>query len=158
MYGYAGGDPVNYSDPFGLCIDEDKAEEGDVCRWLVSELQKLEGEEFQRAAAAYDLVKVPVMLGLPGSNPDLRDDASGYGLGKAVKEAFCEGGGCGLRDVRVTLNMQQPVGDFLITAVHESYHLNLRGNLRNSQIRPFERAAWSQLPPYLQLFTSHYRR
>lgn len=29
LYGYAGGDPINFSDPFGLCPDSVKTEKGD---------------------------------------------------------------------------------------------------------------------------------
>jgi uncharacterized protein RhaS with RHS repeats len=28
LYGYAGGDPINYSDPFGLCPEEDRDADG----------------------------------------------------------------------------------------------------------------------------------
>ena len=155
LYGYADGDPINFSDPFGLCPE---GEEGATCEWLVAELRKLEGSEFQRAAAAYDLLSVPVVLGSPGENPDLRDDPSGYSLGKVVKEPYCSGGQCGLRDARVVLNSELPEGDFLITAVHETYHLNLRGNLPNKEIRPHELAALKSLPQRLKDLAPHYRQ
>lgn len=31
MYGFAGGDPVNFTDPFGLCPDEDGNDDGRPC-------------------------------------------------------------------------------------------------------------------------------
>jgi uncharacterized protein RhaS with RHS repeats len=39
LYGYANGDPINFSDPFGLCVEEDERDEADVCEWLVGELR-----------------------------------------------------------------------------------------------------------------------
>jgi hypothetical protein len=109
LYGFAGGDPVNFSDPFGLCRDNDQ-----VCRDLVDKLRGQDGAKFQTAADAYDATDKQVFmvpgdhkaLGGPGGpNRDGRETT--WTLGATTVGA-------------VYLNSEQSEGDLLITAVHEA--------------------------------------
>jgi hypothetical protein len=125
---------------------------------LSQTLRKLDGDEFQAAANVLDELEVPVYLGRPNEHPDL---TSSYGRvrGQVTKSPFATcapDGSCTRPDLRITLDMTQEVGDFLVNAVHETYHLNARGNLRNAQIRPYERAAVCSLPSNLQALASYY--
>jgi RHS repeat-associated protein len=52
LYGFAGGDPVNFSDPFGLCAEKDLN-----CKALVQMLRAQKGSEFRAAADRYDAMK-----------------------------------------------------------------------------------------------------
>ena len=67
LYGFAGGDPVNFSDPFGLCPDE--AKNGEVCldffiKSKRSGLWKGDGRDFDPNAAP-EQSRVQVVAG-PG--------------------------------------------------------------------------------------------
>jgi RHS repeat-associated protein len=48
LYGYANGDPINYSDPFGLCPDSTSTEAQEECE---EEAERDVGEEAERACA-----------------------------------------------------------------------------------------------------------
>jgi uncharacterized protein RhaS with RHS repeats len=112
LYAYAGNNPASFSDPFGLC------KKGDVdCRLVVNFLRKQSGSEFKAAADRYDATTtfdVHLVAGndqkLRSYNADNRDgDPSSWTHG------LVEGSD-------VYLNGNTGKGDFLIAAVHESYH------------------------------------
>jgi uncharacterized protein RhaS with RHS repeats len=54
LYGYANGDPVNFSDPFGLCAKDKDGNIDPGCQRVVDMLRAQEGSQFQRAADAYE--------------------------------------------------------------------------------------------------------
>ena len=102
LYGFAGGDPVNNSDPFGLCLEEDE-----VCLDLVEFLRSLEGDVFQRAATAFDEYR--------GGSVQLVDREV-IQPWRAYLGRVQENG-----DVWIANDLLR--GDYAITAVHESRHL-----------------------------------
>jgi RHS repeat-associated protein len=114
VYGFANGDPVSYSDPFGLCVDKDVN-----CQNLVRMLREQKGSEFHAAADRYDAQKTGrVFFYSRQQNTSNRDaynvdgDPGTYQLGNTRGT----GGDVFLRgDVSTS--------DFLLTAVHESGHL-----------------------------------
>ena len=57
LYGFAGGDPVNFSDPFGLCLEEDE-----VCSRLVTRLREIGGETLEQTADIFDAYQGHVVL------------------------------------------------------------------------------------------------
>jgi RHS repeat-associated protein len=114
LYGFGDGDPINFSDPFGLCVDKDIN-----CQNLVRMLRAQGGSEFRAAADRYDSQKTGrVFFYSRRLNTSRRDalnvdgDPSTYQLGNTRGK----GGDVYLRgDVSTA--------DFLVTAVHESVHL-----------------------------------
>jgi RHS repeat-associated protein len=111
LYGFAAGDPVSFSDPFGLCVDTDFN-----CENLVKMLRAQEGSEFQKAADVYESLKTGRVFFysrlLYTTQKDLYNndgDPTSYTLGNAPGDVFIRG------DVSKA--------DFLLTAVHESVHL-----------------------------------
>ena len=52
LYAYAGNNPVSFSDPFGLCEQDD-----DACHKLVEDLRAQRGKAFHVAADRYDAIK-----------------------------------------------------------------------------------------------------
>ncbi len=109
LYGFAGGDPINFSDPFGLC-----PENNPECDELVSSLRAQEGRQFQTAAAHYEATnrRVQWVSGdhekLGGSTGLNRDgDPLTWAAGATTVDA-------------VYLNSELAEGDRLITAAHEA--------------------------------------
>ncbi len=145
-YGFADGDPVNYSDPFGLaaCRDDD-----DTCAGLVLALRSMGGKEFQRAAETLDSYQGGYVKIVPANHPDLR---STYGqvLGRVIdgRTSHVEPVGT------VLLSQAQEAGDFLITTVHESYHLpptSWKHGIDSPDLfLHAEHRAFLQLPEYFQ--------
>jgi hypothetical protein len=64
VYGYANGDPVNFSDPFGLCVDDDE-----VCHEMVLFLREAGGATLNDAADRLDKYQGRIYLqeGIPYS-------------------------------------------------------------------------------------------
>ena len=119
LYGFAGGDPVNNADPFGLCLEDDE-----VCLELVKFLRGLEGDVFQRAANAFNEYR--------GGSVQLVDREVIHPW-RAYLGRVHENG-----DVWIANDLLK--GDYAITAVHESRHLptdvdggikHVRGDRRN---------------------------
>ena len=102
LYGFAGGDPVNNADPFGLCLEDDE-----VCSELVAFLRSLDKDIFERAADAFDTYK--------GGSVRLVDRKA-LDRNEAVLAEVRDDG-----DVWFANDLLR--GDYAITAVHESRHL-----------------------------------
>ena len=56
VYGFAGGDPINFADPFGLCPDSLSSKELEECE----KREKEEGEEARRTLAAYAVCEADI--------------------------------------------------------------------------------------------------
>lgn len=152
LYGYANGDPVNFSDPFGLCEDDDP-----ICRMFVDwmrSLSKKEGDVFDKTARIYDGLKNArvylvesdhIMLTHVGGDPYKRrlQAATGhvarYSNGK-TKAVYIAG-----------LSGDRPPGNIVKTAVHEAVHVEGSDSHKpDSEIRAREREACASLPSYQQ--------
>jgi hypothetical protein len=107
LYGFAGGDPVNFSDPFGLCKQKDQE-----CHILVAMLRSQRGSAFSTAAAQYDRLQ----------QGDVHFIAKSQ-LGPISREQGVLGVSSVGKDSDVWLVGQQSREDFLLTAVHEALHL-----------------------------------
>jgi len=150
LYGFAHGDPVNFSDPFGLCEKNDG-----MCLALVRLLRQQQGDEFQTAASRYDALRGGRVRFVPGSS----DVFNAYGRGNLNTDSdpwsFTGGTNSG---PNVWLNADLERGDFLIAAVHESYHLPdpfgpglSHGSEADTRaIKDAERRAYNQLSPELR--------
>ena len=123
LYGFAEGDPVNYSDPFGLCLTDGRGAEDRECRAVIQLLQRLAGargvspharDELLSAASAFEQWKGDVEL---YSSP-------GYAqVGSYV-------GGRTNNDARVVrLNRAQGGVDLGMSAWHEAQHMSTGGGL-----------------------------
>lgn len=114
LYGYAGGDPVNFSDPFGLCVDKDVN-----CENLVRMLRAQRGSEFQAAADRYDAQTTGRVHFYSRELNTSRWDAHNVdGDPKTFSLGNTRGAGGD-----VFLRGDVSTEDFLLTAVHESIHL-----------------------------------
>lgn len=104
LYGYANGDPVSYSDPFGLCAKDKDGNVDPNCQRVVDMLRAQKGRQFQRAADAYEKSGARVIF-LPQSE-----------LTPAIGQFSRE------RNV-VWLANDLEAGDFLMAAHHEALHM-----------------------------------
>lgn len=127
VYGFANGDPINFSDPFGLCVKEDLN-----CRYLVKMLRGQSGAVFQQAADAYDALKAGRVWFIAESQwGPLRRSQGTRGLAPIGK------------DGDVWLQGESSRGDFLATAVHEAWHL--KGHDHDQALVQAVYDAWSGL-------------
>jgi uncharacterized protein RhaS with RHS repeats len=143
LYGYANGDPINFSDPFGLCPDEEDRRPDDICEELVEQLSALEGDVFQDAARLLDGYSGNVIM-----RPDWPGDQA------STSARFMQlGTGASMTQMGLI-----PAGsaDLLMLAVHETGHLGGIGSEYGSgaaQMNNFqallarEREAFTQLGP-----------
>lgn len=104
LYGFAAGDPINFSDPFGLCRNDDNE-----CKYLVKMLREHGGTVFRAAAKRYDALETGVVSFIAISQLSAWDQSQGVR---------------GLHDDKgnVWLVGEASRADFLVTAVHESLH------------------------------------
>jgi hypothetical protein len=131
-YGFAAGDPINFSDPFGLCKPKDVN-----CRNLVRMLREQGGSAFNAAAATYDAYQ--------GGNVSFYAESQMHPLtprGSLDGWVNTETGNVGLLGERSR-------EDFLIAAVHEAWHLNNfdKGNVHPSELVDVVYQAYMQLSP-----------
>lgn len=110
LYGFAKGDPVTYSDPFGLCVEKDID-----CQNVVRMLREQKGEEFQKAADFYEGMKEGRVYIVAGDDHRLWTNANRDGNPETWKMGTNLG-----KDI--ILNGESTKGDFLIAAVHEPLH------------------------------------
>jgi RHS repeat-associated protein len=145
LYGFANGDPISYSDPYGLCPEEDQA-----CEQLVRDLRAQKGSAFQRAADVYDRADYSVNV-VGGDHFALNRDGSNT---DGIPNTWT--GGTTLHNYKtVVLNGDFSREDQLVIAVHESVHVANPGS-------PDERPAWRatadafmQLSPAAQARAPH---
>jgi hypothetical protein len=112
LYGFAGGDPINFADPFGLCKEGDSE-----CELMVRMLRAVGHELYDAAAAKFEAeTKRDVewvhtdskKLGKPARNYWRDSDPMTVGFGRTTA-------------THVYLNVDVDIGDLLITAAHEAY-------------------------------------
>jgi hypothetical protein len=145
-YGYAGGDPINYSDPFGLCKDEDE-----VCKELVRMLQSV-GDEAGEAGAIFHGAATALKLWKGGSVQLITSEEPPLGPSTDVSRAF------GLAPTSPSnptgdlyLATDQDDGDFVMTTVHEVLHLPFMMGLGHpAKFRDRCRSAYDALPGRLK--------
>jgi len=137
LYGFAGGDPINFWDPFGLCLEDDE-----VCADLVRQLRAQEGSEFHKAADAFDEYTGGRVSWVAGDNGLLNVNGTNT---DGDPESWT--GGIKLASGDVLLNAGFSGADRLLTAVHEGYHLTgaSETGLVNAEYRAFK-----QLPENYQ--------
>jgi len=111
LYGFAKGDPVNFSDPFGLCLDNDA-----VCAAVVAWLRKQKGALFQQAADVFAKIKKTVHW-VRGDDSNLNKHAAGNV--NRDRDPLTWLGGRTDRD-DVYLNVEFSSGDRLLSAEHEA--------------------------------------
>ncbi len=138
LYAYAGNNPVTFTDPFGLCKEDDA-----VCEDVVNQLRAQAGDEFQKAADRYAAYTGGYVRWVKGDDNRIninlvnRDGDPDTWVGGIVE---AESGD-------VLLNAEFSGGDRLIAAAHESLHL---AGVSHPPGRPFdqlERRAYNQLDP-----------
>jgi hypothetical protein len=105
LYGFAGGDPINFGDPFGLCRDDDE-----VCKQLVEKLREVGGATLEATAGYLADYQGRVFL-----DPTLPGD-----MGQAGERAIVLGTGATMTASGL---MQPGEGDLLVLAAHEVGHL-----------------------------------
>jgi RHS repeat-associated protein len=118
-YGFANGDPVSYSDPFGLCVKEDVN-----CANLVRMLRGQSGSEFQAAADRYDGMRQGRVFFTAKSETT---DSYGINLNTdGSSETFLGGWTQVIKpgEGNVVLVGDFSKEDFLLFAVHESVHVS----------------------------------
>ena len=106
LYGYGAGDPINNSDPFGLCKEKDVN-----CKYLVTALRQQGGSAFTAAAKRYDDLGKGVVSFIANSQQSAWNQSRGV-RGMYDKETE-----------NVWLVGESSRADFLLTAVHESLHM-----------------------------------
>jgi hypothetical protein len=106
LYGFGDGDPINFSDPFGLCKENDIN-----CRYLVSALRQQGRSAFTAAAQRYDDLRKGVVSFIAISQ-----------LG-AWNQSLGVRGMYNPRTENVWLVGESSRADFLLTAVHEALHM-----------------------------------
>jgi len=126
LYGFAKGDPVNFSDPFGLCVKDDIN-----CKYLVQLLRRQKGSEFQKAAKQYDALKEGRVYFTTKAQMVTPAGEQLFGVAPVGK------------DGNVFLVGEQSKGDFLVTAVHEAKHL--AGYQHGQALTQTVYDAWMQL-------------
>ena len=117
LYGFAGGDPINFSDPFGLCREGDED-----CHWLVDQLRGVGNVFFNTIASIYDEGDFKVEL-VAGTDRDF--DRSGVNSDDNPNETKL---GETFPNSNVYLNKDVGMGDLMFAAAHEAWlHVNLGG-------------------------------
>jgi uncharacterized protein RhaS with RHS repeats len=143
LYGFAGGDPINFSDPFGLCRDDD-----DVCKGLVTVLRGIGGDNFNRAADIYEQTNKRVHYVSGDSDKLTREQRAANRDDDPLTFGF------GNTNDAIYLNVELEAGDFLITAAHEAYfHVEpYKGLVLNVHWdnQRFDYDSFTQLPARLQ--------
>lgn len=141
LYGFASGDPVNFSDPFGLCVKDDT-----VCQGLVNELRAQKGSEFQRAADRYEAADYRVHM---VSATDSRLDP--YGLNSDRDPESWVIGRTNTSTKDVYLRSDLSTGDQLVNATHEARHIaGFKHPRDDTAIYHADWKAFNQLPPSIR--------
>ena len=133
LYGFAEGDPVSYSDPYGLCAKDKDGREDPECRQvinllrmtaLVGDLTRGARDELLYAANVYERFQGDVVF---HNAPDNRSDGSRpYFAGLVSRDKVS----------RVELNSGFSAIDLALTAYHEAQHLAVgRGLVHDSHDR-----------------------
>jgi hypothetical protein len=143
LYGFASGDPVNFSDPLGLCKNRDPE-----CWRILAMLREQKGDVFRTAARAFEVTNREVHL-VPGDHERIpfgfmnRD-----GNPRTFVGGYTPQGGDAM-----WLNADLMKGDLLLVAVDEADHLMGRfhpaGTTSETDPRAFARMekAYGQMSP-----------
>jgi len=113
LYGYAGGDPINFSDPFGLCVDED-----DTCREMVKFLRGFDSDVLSDAANRLDKYQGRVYLQGGAFSGSTNADRMVLNMGASI-ERLPDGSS------RLVTPGQ---GDLAVLLAHETLHLGEDGS------------------------------
>jgi hypothetical protein len=166
LYGFAGGDPVNSSDPFGLCQKNKDGSEDANCRKLVNDLTatankadkqlpKGETNHFREAAAAYEATdrKVEIVgpldkdLNYRHENDDGNPDT--FAMGRTMDDRILIGNFLGKGDV-----MAVATHEILVHGPEKGVYV---GDLIPATMQ-LNREIWSQLPAALRPSAELWRR
>ncbi len=169
VYGFAAGDPVSYSDPYGLCKRDKDGNEDPECRQVINALRAAaadanvaRGERniFAEAANRYEATRRDVLfvgarerrLNSEGLNND--DDRTTYSMGRMMPDRLFGGPG----DILIG-NFLGP-GDLVITAGHEMLAHDEQGLMTDDspRIDCINDRLWNQLPDYLRPSAELWRR
>jgi RHS repeat-associated protein len=162
VYGYAAGDPVNYSDPFGLCATEsaEEADPDDHCWEIVGLLRHvaklatgegLDPRVFDESAQDLERFTGKVLRGPAKYIMSTNGDAEGgYVFGCAPVsglDLFCNRSDMFVAD-------GQSVAWVALTAVHESGHLvyGLGHGAMNPRLQERCQQAVNNMPSYFKLY------
>jgi RHS repeat-associated protein len=163
-YGFAAGDPVSYSDPYGLCAKDKDDREDANCRALINLLLTVAREvqprlargvenQFSAAAARYEGTNRRVefvgpldsRLNSRGQNSD--SDPKTFALGRTMDDVYL-------------LDPTAGAGDFVAAAAHEALvHEGERGSyIGDLDSRATDSAIWWQLPTRFQQTAPRWRQ
>jgi uncharacterized protein RhaS with RHS repeats len=117
LYGYANGDPINFSDPFGLCVDDDE-----TCRELVSFLRGFDSDVLRDAATRLEKYGGRVYLQDGAFSGSTNADRMVLNMGGTM-ERLADG----------TTGLVTPgQGDLAVLLAHETLHLGEDGTFYGS--------------------------
>jgi RHS repeat-associated protein len=169
VYGFANGDPVSYSDPYGLCKRGKDGNEDPECRQVIDALRAAAADanvargrrnRFAEAADRYEATRRDVRfvgarerrLNSEGLNND--GDRSTYSMGRTMPNRLFRGPG----DILIG-NFLGP-GDFVMTAAHEMLAHDEQGVMTDysPRIDGINNMLWNQLPDSLRPSAELWRR
>ncbi|HST63054.1 MAG TPA: RHS repeat-associated core domain-containing protein, partial [Longimicrobium sp.] len=150
VYGFADGDPVSYSDPYGLCAKDKNGREDPNCRAIIRFLRAVAREAdvargkvnlFAQAADKYEATNRRVEFVNPQNrdlNPENQNDDGNpetFALGRTLDDVYL-------------LNNALGVGDFAAAATHEALvHEGERGSyIGDLDSKAIDSSIWWQLP------------
>ena len=136
LYGFAAGDPVSYSDPYGLCPDSLKSDDMKCTLWNKKQgirAVEIVREEMARGNPyAEDFSQAPVHM----LNEELIQQSCGIEGGRASST------GCFDSEGHLYLNADRNPAAISQTGVHEFQHVRYRGTLRGAEPCARWRAVW----------------
>ncbi|HEX6037621.1 RHS repeat-associated core domain-containing protein [Longimicrobium sp.] len=154
-YGFAAGDPVTYSDPYGLCKRDKQGNEDPDCRQVINALYAAVRDSdapahvnlFSQAAEMYerterDVVFVSVTHWRKNSDGILGNTV----MGQTMPNRLFRGAG----DILIGNFLRE--GDFVMTAAHEMLAHDQQGTMTDDspRIDRINEGLWAQLPDSLR--------
>jgi RHS repeat-associated protein len=169
VYGFANGDPVSYSDPYGLCKRDKDGNEDPECRQAINALRaaaahanvgKGERNLFADAADRYEATGRDVVFvnarerRLNAGRQNSDGDPSTFAMGRTMPNRLFRGKG----DILIG-NFLGP-GDFVMTAAHEMLahdEQKIQTDI-SPRIDALNSVLWNQLPDSLRPSAELWRR
>ena len=87
LYGFAAGDPVSYSDPFGLCPTPDGGDDGKPCPSPIAQMMEQFNQGLKDAVASVAEAALQVGAGIANAVTGLGDYFTAWGLNPNVQSA-----------------------------------------------------------------------